>query len=94
MMKLEEEDSERQIGVSGAQELNLIFRNQHNEDTSLKINTAQVQTIEKVKEELDKHLNINQEKDEVKLFFKGRPLKNEEQVSKISIKFLNFIRTN
>lgn len=93
-MKLEEEDSERQIGVSGAQELNLIFRNQHNEDTSLKINTAQVQTIEKVKEELDKHLNINQEKDEVKLFFKGRPLKNEEQVSKISIKFLNFIRTN
>ena len=72
--------------MNKSNELNLIFRNQLSEDTHITLDLNISKSIFDIKKILYEKLDIKETSNEIiKLFFKGRPLRDDEQ-----LKFLNF----
>ena len=72
--------------INKSNELNLIFRNQLSEDTHITLDLNISKSIFDIKKILYEKLDIKETSNEIiKLFFKGRPLRDDEQ-----LKFLNF----
>ena len=65
-------------------EINLIFRNQLSKDTILLINKSKIKTINELINLLFEELKISPEDKYIRLFFKGRPLRVEENLVDIS----------
>ena len=67
--------------INKPSELNLIFRNQLSEDTHLSIDLKVSTSIFDIKKILYEKLNITETSNKtIKLFFKGRPLRDDEQI--------------
>ena len=66
-----------------ADEIHLIFRNQFSKDTILLIDKTKIKTIGDMINLLLQKLNISSEDKYIRLFFKGRPLYNEEIIESI-----------
>ena len=62
----------------------LVFRNQMSEDTILNFSKGISLHISDIKKTLLKKLNLDENNNDIKLFFKGRPLKNEENLDSLS----------
>jgi hypothetical protein len=72
--------------INKSNELNLIFRNQLSEDTHITLDLNISKSIFDIKKILYEKLDIKETSNEIiKLFFKGRPLRDDEQ-----LKYLNF----
>ena len=72
--------------INKSNELNLIFRNQLSEDTHIILDLNISKSIFDIKKILYEKLDIKETSNEIiKLFFKGRPLRDDEQ-----LKYLNF----
>ncbi len=67
-------------------EILLIFRNQISKDTNILIDKTKIKTVGDIINTLLEKLNISQEDKYIRLFFKGRPLQPEENISDISKK--------
>jgi hypothetical protein len=65
-------------------ELILIFRNQLSNDISLSIDKAKITTIGDIINLLLEKLKVSKSESIIKLFFKGRPLKDDERINDIS----------
>lgn len=63
--------------------LNLIFRNQLSNDISLSIDKSKITTIEDITNLLLEKLKVSKSESIIRLFFKGRPLKNIERINDI-----------
>ena len=64
--------------------LNLIFRNQLSNDICLSIDKTKIITIGDIINLLLEKLKVSKSESVIRLFFKGRPLKNEEKIIDIS----------
>ena len=64
--------------------LYLIFRNQLSDDITLEIDKTKIITITDIINLLLSKLNRSKTEKIIRLFFKGRPLKNEEKINDIS----------
>lgn len=64
--------------------LNLIFRNQLSNDIYLSIDKSKITTIGDIINLLLDKLKVSKSESIIRLFFKGRPLKNEEKIIDIS----------
>ena len=62
----------------------LVFRNQMSEDTILTFSKGISLNISEIKKALLKTLKLDENNTDIKLFFKGRPLKNEENLDSLS----------
>ncbi len=62
----------------------LIFRNQLSNDISLIIDKSKIITINDVIDVLLKRLKVSKSESIIRLFFKGRPLQNDEKIENIS----------
>ena len=62
----------------------LVFRNQMSEDTILNFSKGISLHISDIKKTLLKKLNLDENNNDIKLFIKGRPLKNEENLDSLS----------
>ena len=65
-------------------ELILIFRNQLSNDISLSIDQTKITTIGDIINLLLEKLKVSKSESIIKLFFKGRPLKDDEKINDIS----------
>ena len=65
-------------------EIYLIFRNQLSKDTILLIDKTKIKTVGEIINILLAKLKISKEDKYIRLFFKGRPLKPEEEINIIS----------
>ena len=65
-------------------EIYLIFRNQFSKDTILLIDKTKIKTVGEIINILLTKLKISKEDKYIRLFFKGRPLKPEEEINIIS----------
>ena len=64
--------------------LTLIFRNQLSNDLTLSIDITKIITISDIINLLLLKLKISKSESVIRLFFKGRPLKNDEKIVDIS----------
>ena len=64
--------------------LTLIFRNQLSNDLTLSIDITKIITISDIINLLLLNLKISKSESVIRLFFKGRPLKNDEKIVDIS----------
>jgi len=71
-------------------EITLIFRNPTSKDTTLNINLSKIKNISNLSDELLSKLGKSKIESYIRFFFKGRPLKNEEQIKDLGNKKLNF----
>ena len=71
-------------------EIYLIFRNQISKDTNILIDKTKIKTVGDIINILLEKLKISQEDKYIRLFFKGRPLKEDENISDIS-KYIYYI---
>ena len=62
------------------EEITLIFRNPTSKDTTLNINLSKIKNISNLSDELLSKLGKSKIESYIRFFFKGRPLKNEEQI--------------
>ena len=62
----------------------LIFRNQLSNDITLIIDKSRIVTINDVIDLLLKRLKVSKSESIIRLFFKGRPLQNDEKIENIS----------
>ena len=67
-----------------ANEINLIFRNQLSKDTILLLDKTKIKTVGDIINLLLEKLQISSEDKYIRLFFKGRPLHNDELIEKFS----------
>ena len=67
-----------------ANEIYLIFRNQLSKDTILLIDKTKIKTVGDIINLLLEKLKISSEDKYIRLFFKGRPLHNDELIEKLS----------
>lgn len=67
-----------------ANEIYLIFRNQLSKDTILLIDKNKIKTVGDIINLLLEKLKISSEDKYIRLFFKGRPLHNDEFIEKLS----------
>ena len=74
------------------EEISLIFRNQSSKDTSLNINLSKIQKVSNLSEELLSKLGKSKSESYIRFFFKGRPLKNEENIKDIGKVIINKFR--
>ena len=65
-------------------EIYLIFRNKLSKDTILLIDKTKIKTVGEIINILLTKLKISKEDKYIRLFFKGRPLKPEEEINIIS----------
>ena len=77
---------------SNNDEITLIFRNQLSSDTLLKFNQSKISTlkISDITEKLLSTLNKSKSDSYVRLFFKGRPLKEEEKIKDLCKKIIKY----
>jgi hypothetical protein len=77
---------------SNENELILLFRNQLSSDTIIKLNKSKLNSlkISDVIELLYSKLNESKLDSHIRLFFKGRPLKEEEQLKDLCKQIFNF----
>ena len=71
-------------------EIALIFRNPTSKDTTLNINLSKIKNISNLSDELLSKLGKSKIESYIRFFFKGRPLKNEEQIKDLGNNKLNF----
>lgn len=64
--------------------IELIFRNQMSEDTKINFPKGNSFHVSDIKVKLLKTLKLDEKNNDIKLFFNGRPLKNEEYIESIS----------
>ena len=62
----------------------LVFRNQMSEDTKIHFSKGLALNVSDIKKTLLKTLKLDENNNDIKLFFKGRPLKNEENLDSLS----------
>ena len=62
----------------------LVFRNQMSEDTKINFSKGLALNVSDIKKTLLKTLKLDENNNDIKLFFKGRPLKNEENLDSLS----------
>ena len=81
-------DSKNNISINN-EEIALIFRNPASKDTTLNINLSKIHNISNLSEELLSKLGKTKLESNVRFFFKGRPLKNEEKIKDLGNNNLN-----
>ena len=90
--------NESKININNnIKEVTLIFRNQSSKDTTLNIDLKKIITVSNLSDELLLKLGKSKIESYIRLFFKGRPLKNEEKIKDLGkqiIKFENNIFIN
>ncbi len=74
------------------EEITLIFRNPTSKDTTLNINLSKIKNISNLSEELLSKLGKSKIGSYIRFFFKGRPLKNEENIKDIGKVIINKFR--
>ena len=85
--------NDSKINISNSnEEISLIFRNQSSKDTSLNINLSKIQKVSNLSEELLSKLGKSKSESYIRFFFKGRPLKNEENIKDIGKVIINKFR--
>ena len=76
--------NDSKINISNSkQEISLIFRNPSSKDTSLNIDLSKTQKVSNLCEELLSKLGVSKTESNIRFFFKGRPLKNEENIKNL-----------
>ena len=84
MMKLVEERETELHSINQNQNIiNIIFRNQKSEDILIPYDKQKLTSISILKTELLNKLKTDKD-DNLRLFFKGRPLKEETDISSLS----------
>ena len=63
--------------------INLIFRNQLSVDIKLEINKSKTKTITDIIDLLFSEIDQQKSKKSIRLFFRGKPLKNEEKIKNL-----------
>ena len=63
--------------------IKLIFRNQLSNDTTIEINKLKIKTISDIIDLLFNEIKQNKSNCTIRLFFKGKPLKNEEKIKNL-----------
>ena len=71
-------------------EITLIFRNQSSKDTKLNIDLTKIISVSNLCDELITKLGKSKVDSNMRLFFKGRPLKNEEKIKDLGKKIIKF----
>ena len=88
MKKLVEEKENELIQINQTNKdknINLIFRNQKNEDINIPFNIESLNSVERLREGLkDKLQSDKNEVIDVRMFFKGKPLNEDMQISSLS----------
>ena len=73
--------SDSKINISNTnEEISLIFRNPSSKDTSLNIDLSKTKKVSNLSEELLSKLGKSKTESYIRFFFKGRPLKYEENI--------------
>ena len=81
------------INISNTkEEISLIFRNPSSKDTSLNIDLSKIQKVSNLSEELLSKLGVSKTESNIRFFFKGRPLKNEENIKDLGKVIINKFR--
>jgi len=85
-------ENRKKDNKSNNDEITLIFRNQLSNDTLLKFNQSKISTlkISDITEKLLSTLNKSKSDSYVRLFFKGRPLKEEEKIKDLCKQIINY----
>lgn len=88
MKKLVEEKENELIQIRQINEdkkINLIFRNQKNEDINIPFNIETLNSVEQLREGLiDKLHSDKKEVTDIRMFFKGKPLNEKIELSSLS----------
>ena len=85
--------NDSKINISNTkEEISLIFRNPSSKDTSLNIDLSKVQKVSNLSEELLSKLGVSKTESNIRFFFKGRPLKNEENIKDLGKVIINKFR--
>ena len=63
--------------------INLIFRNQLSVDITLEINKSKIKTVSDIIDLLFTKIKQQKSAKSIRLFFRGRPLKNEEKIKNL-----------
>ena len=73
--------NDSKINISNTkEEISLIFRNPSSKDTSLNIDLSKIQKVSNLSEELLSKLGVSKTESNIRFFFKGIPLKYEENI--------------
>lgn len=83
MMKFVEERETELHSMNPQNNLNIIFRNQKSEDILISYDKQKLTSISILKKELLNKIKTDKE-DNIRLFFKGRPLKDETEIASLS----------
>ena len=85
--------NDSKINISNTkEEISLIFRNPSSKDTSLNIDLSKTQKVSNLSEELLSKLGVSKTESNIRFFFKGRPLKNEENIKDLGKVIINKFR--
>ena len=85
--------NDSKINISNTkEEISLIFRNPSSKDTSLNIDLSKIQKVSNLSEELLTKLGVSKTESNIRFFFKGRPLKNEENIKDLGKVIINKFR--
>ena len=85
--------NDSKINISNTKdEISLIFRNPSSKDTSLNIDLSKIQKVSNLSEELLSKLGVSKTESNIRFFFKGRPLKNEENIKDLGKVIINKFR--
>ena len=88
---LELNDSKINISNNN-EEISLIFRNPSSKDTSLNIDLSKTKKVSNLSEELLSKLGKSKTDSYIRFFFKGRPLKYEENIKDLGKVIINKFR--
>ena len=85
--------SDSKINISNTnEEISLIFRNPSSKDTSLNIDLSKTKKVSNLSEELLSKLGKSKNDSYIRFFFKGRPLKYEENIKDLGKVIINKFR--
>ena len=85
--------NDSKINISNTkEEISLIFRNPSSKDSSLNIDLSKIQKVSNLSEELLSKLGVSKTESNIRFFFKGRPLKNEENIKDLGKVIINKFR--
>ena len=85
--------NDSKINISNTKdEISLIFRNPSSKDISLNIDLSKIQKVSNLSEELLSKLGVSKTESNIRFFFKGRPLKNEENIKDLGKVIINKFR--
>ena len=85
--------NDSKINISNTnEEISLIFRNPSSKDTSWNIDLSKTKKVSNLSEELLSKLGVSKTESNIRFFFKGRPLKNEENIKDLGKVIINKFR--